>query len=341
MTRGRRDSPWLALRRCLAMVRRLQRGPATRPELVEVVSAEVNGAYGAAEGKALSRRFQSDRERLSQILGIEIKADRRSREYTLRELAMPLLDMPDEDLRTLAFLEQTFEAHSPHHHQIQELVGRLKAYLPEERRLALEQIRTDVILQLGQQDDDRLDPEVEDRLRQALARRLQVEFDYRSPGNESGQPRRHVVDIFEPPQFEPSLGHYYLRGWCHYNVGPEGEFAVAAYQAYRLGRIQNVHFTSRRLPPSPPKPHRHEVRYWLSPVIARGGVTRRRWIEIQQTETQPDGSVIVQGVTDDPFFAVQELMHYRHHCRLLGGPELRQKMEETIRKMADLYQISK
>ncbi|MCB0153412.1 MAG: hypothetical protein KDF65_01355, partial [Anaerolineae bacterium] len=158
MTRGRRDSPWLALRRCLAMVRRLQRGPATRPELVEVVSAEVNGAYGAAEGKALSRRFQSDRERLSQILGIEIKADRRSREYTLRELAMPLLDMPDEDLRTLAFLEQTFEAHSPHHHQIQELVGRLKAYLPEERRLALEQIRTDVILQLGQQDDDRLDP---------------------------------------------------------------------------------------------------------------------------------------------------------------------------------------
>jgi len=38
MPRGKRESHWLVIRRCLAIVRRVQRGPACWEELVEAVA---------------------------------------------------------------------------------------------------------------------------------------------------------------------------------------------------------------------------------------------------------------------------------------------------------------
>ena len=80
----------------------------------------------------------------------------------------------------------------------------------------------------------------------------------------------------------------------------------------------------------------YAVRYWLAQDIARYGVSQRRWIKIERVEQQDDGAVIY-GTTPHPFFAVQELMHYRYKCRVLGGPEIVAKMKDAAQKMADLY----
>lgn len=233
-------------------------------------------------------------------------------EYTLVDTALPLLDLPDQDLATLAWLEQTFHPTSPQHEAVGSLLERLRFYLAPERRRVIEQQRTALIVELGPLDEDQISPEVEASLMEALTWRRRVELAYVSAEGESDDPRRHVVDFYEPPRFEAALGHYYLLGWCHYRVGPEGRRDINAYRAYRLGRIRQVELLPNHLQPSPPLAKTYQVVYALTPTAARQGVTRRR---------------------------LQELLHYRYHCRVLGGPELLAEMQETIKKMAASYSL--
>ena len=51
MPPGKREGQWQVVRRCLAIVRRVQRGPAQRPDLLGAVLAHEGAeAYGSAEG---------------------------------------------------------------------------------------------------------------------------------------------------------------------------------------------------------------------------------------------------------------------------------------------------
>ncbi len=338
--RSKRESEWLVIRRCLSIIRRVQRSPATRDDLIAAALAEEPEAYGGATGRQLYKNFHDDLARIRNNLLIEVRADPRTKQYSIQDMDQPLLALPDTDLKTIAWLEQTFGPGTPQNPEIKAFLDRIRFFLAPDQRLVIEQQRTDLVLKLGQQDDDLLDPTVEDTLQLALARRRRVEFDYYSPQFEAGQGRRQVVDVFEPPRFEPMLGHYYLYGWCHYSVGPEGRFEAGYYIPYRLGRIKQIHLLPTRLPPTPPRPKRFAVKYWLAAQVARYGVTRRRWInfDADQIERQPDGSVIVTGTTDNLFFAELELMHYRHNCKVLGGVELLTAMQKTIKKMAKLYQ---
>lgn len=336
MAHGKRESEWLVIRRCLAIIRRLQQGPANWRALVEAVLAEDEEAYGYTAGQALYKRLRNDLDRLRNNLYIDIRADRRSGEYTIHTLDTPLLNLPNEDLMTIAWLEQTFNPNSPKYREVRAFLQRLQLYLPAARRAQIEQQRTLLMMDLGQRDEDRIDPQVEMGLVQALTRRQRVEFDYYSPQHEDEQPRRHVVDIFEPAYFDTERGHYYVYGWCHYAVTPTGQDTVEDYITYRLGRIHNLKLLPNKLPASPPIPRQYPVKYWLAPEVARYGVTQRRWITIEQVETQADG-VIIAGVTPHPFFAVQELMHYRHNCQVLGGAEMLNRMRNTVQEMARLY----
>ena len=72
-------------------------------------------------------------------------------EYFFRDVELPLLDLPDEDLTTLAWLEQTFQPNSPQHNAVTGLLERLRLYLSPERRGQIERQRAALILQLGQQ----------------------------------------------------------------------------------------------------------------------------------------------------------------------------------------------
>lgn len=341
MTQGKRDSEWHVLCRCLALIRAVQHTPADWRAIVKVIEADIPEAYGEATGQQLYKRFRDDIDRIRDRLAIVIKADRRSGEYTIRELETPLLDLPEDNLKAMAWLEQVFTPATPNYQAVQSLLRTLKFYLSTERRRQIEQARVAFVLDLGQRDEDRIDPEVETKLSEALVRRRRVEFDYYSPANADGQARRHVVDIYEPPYFDTERGHHYVYGWCHYAVTPDGKETVEDYITYRLGRIRNLTLLPNKLGPAPPPPRRYSVQFWLSERIARGGVTQRRWTTIDRVEPHPGdglGGVMVYGTTPHPFFAVQELMHYRHHCRVVGGSEMVNRMRNAVKKMAELYQ---
>lgn len=338
MARGASESPWLVVRRCLAILRRLQQSPADWHTLIEaVLLAEGHDAYGQAEGTALKKRFHRDLEHLRHSLHITIELDRRTGEYSITGLERPLLNLPDADLEIIAWLEQTFSAATPHATEVRDLLARLQFYLDSDRRHYVAQHRTALVLDLGQRDEDYLRPDVELKLRQALIERRRVEFDYLSPKYADEQCRRHVVDIFEPYYFDPVGGHYYVYGWCRYSVGPQGHKTVDAYRHFRLGRIQAVRLLPHKLPPSPPDVKQIPIVYHLSAKVARYGVTQRRWIAINHIDPQPDGSAIIHGKTTNTFWSIQELMHYGAQCEVLGGPEMRRAMRDIVRDMAARY----
>lgn len=336
--RGLRESQWLVMRRCLAIIRRAQRGPATRDELIQAMLEEERPkVYGEPDDeKALRRRLEKDLGRIRNNLMVDLRFDRQVGGYVIKDTWMPLLDLPDEDLATIAWLEQTFDYDSPQHDEVHALLGRLRFYLAPERQAKIERCRTALVVDLGPRDEDRILPAVWEELTRAQTQRQRVEFYYLSPQYEDGVPRRHVVAPYEL-HFDTRRGHYYLRGWCHYVVGPQGRQEIGGRRDYRLGRITDLQVLPDKLPPFPPSARRYSVVYELTPQVARLGVTRHREIEIEATEQRDDGSVLVRGTTDSIFWAIQTLMHYRYNCRVLGGPEMLREMRATVRKMAEMY----
>jgi predicted DNA-binding transcriptional regulator YafY len=337
MSPGKRQSEWLVMRRCLAIIRRAQRGLASRDELVQAVLAQEGpDAYGEARGQALRRRLENDLQRIRRNLIVDLDFCRGEGGYVISDTWLPLLDLPDEDLATIAWLEQTFDHDSPQHDEVHALLGRLRFYLDPERRAVVERCRTALVVDLGQRDEDEIPQAVWDGLTKALVERRRVEFSYRSPQQEDRVPRRHVVDPYER-YFDTVRGHYYLQGWCHYTDGPVGRYEQGRYFYYRLGRIGDLRLLPNKLSPLPPSAPRYAVEYELAPKIARLGVTRHRGIEIEEIERREDGSAVVRGETDNVFWAVRTLLHYGPNCRVLGGPEMSWEMRRVVEEMAEIY----
>lgn len=337
MHRGRRESHWLVMRRCLATIRRAQRGAATKEQLRQAVLAEEGAdAYGGGEEGAQRRRLEQDLERIRRELSVKLYYDRDQGGYILRDTWLPLLDLPDDDLATIAWLEETFGPDSPQHDEVHALLGRLRLYLAPERRAEIERRRSAPAVDLARRDDDRIAPAVWEALTRAFVERRRVELIYRSPQQEDAIPRRHVVDPWER-YFDTARGHYYLYGYCHYTQGPRGRREQERYFHYRLGRIDAVQLLPTKLPPAPPPRARYAVEYELAPQVARLGISRHREIEIQEVERHPDGSATVRGTTDNLFYAVQALLHYGDTCRVLGGPEVLARMRRVVQRMAASY----
>jgi len=72
------------VRRCLAIVRRVQRGPASWQDLVDAVHAlEGVDAYGGSSGSALRQRLENDLRRIREHLLIEVYYDRQVEGYVI------------------------------------------------------------------------------------------------------------------------------------------------------------------------------------------------------------------------------------------------------------------
>ena len=170
MSRGRRESQWGVMCRCLAIIHRAQRGPASREELIQaVLLQEGPTAYGeGVEDEARQTRFENDLGRIRDKLGVDLYFDRRADGYVIKDTWRPLLDLPDEDLATIAWLEQTFDHDSPQHDEVHALLGRLRFYLAPERRGKIERCRAALVMDLGQRDEDKILPAVWDGLTRAL-----------------------------------------------------------------------------------------------------------------------------------------------------------------------------
>jgi predicted DNA-binding transcriptional regulator YafY len=326
----------------LAIIRCVQRGPATREDLLEAMrSVEEPDRYGQLQEEdrdALDLRLDKDLRRIRENLMVDIYYDRQARGYVIKDTWLPLLDLPDEDLDTIAWLEQTFDLESPKHDEIHGLLRRLRLYLDPSRVALIEEARTALDMDLRRRDEDEIRPDVLQGLRKAYRTGRQVELLYLSPGYEDGQPRRHIVEPYEPYTFDTTRKHYYLRAYCRRVETPEGTDYLDAYRTYRVGRIQQVTVLPQKFSPMVPSASRYEVVYELTPRVARLGVTRQPRIEVRRIERQDDGSAVVYGETESVFWAVQSLLHYGANCKVLGGPRVRREMERVVIEMAALYE---
>lgn len=338
-----RDSEWMTLRRCLALVQRLLRGPATKIELVAAVRDNVGAdAYLVSPETRRISAFEKDmRERLPHYLGAEAFFDRRTGVYELKGFSgLPGFDLPDEALTALAFLEDTFQVHTPHHDRVMALRNHLHACLPEARRRELERQRVALRVDLRRLDAGVIAPIVEERVERAITSRRLLRFSYRSPLYEDGLPRRHTVEPYELT-FDTQRRHQYLYAFCRQTDGPEGSRDARQYIHYRLDRIlaDGIEVLESKLAPSGPRGKRYQLVYRLAPAVARLGEVTQHFEEMQVT-LGADGSAEVRAETGNLFFAVRTLLHYGQNCQVLGGPEALREMRAIVQEMARLYEIS-
>ena len=340
-TTGKRESTWHVVRRCLAMLRRVQRGPARKWELMAAVrTAEGEDAYGYASGKALDKKYEADLRRIRRNLEVDIRYDAGAGGYIIRSLERPLLDLPDAELQTLAFLAETFKPETPHAPEVRRLIDTLLPWLALERRRVVVRARRSLDVDLRRRDSDAIAPDVMAAVQEAYDARQQLQFDYLAASREDGIPRQHTVEPWDY-YFDTERGHYYLRGFCLFSDGPDGPQQPNRYFRYRLGRIQpgSAKVLPRKLPPTPRKARPYDAIYELAPEITRFGASRQRALIAEpELTTMNGGWVRVEGRTDDIFRLSRDLLYYGPNCRVLGGRELLREMRELVAGLAEIYQ---
>ena len=336
-----REGTTTVFRRCLVLLHRLQAGPAGKQELIEAVLSQMDQeAYGGdVSARALNKRFEADKKRLFDLFGVTLRYRRGDNVYEIQEVWEPLLNLPDESLTAMAFLQSTFSPAAPQSEQVQDFLSLLQTYLPPDRQRSLEQQRTALAVEWGQRDSDLIPPQIEETLNRALLEHRLIVFDYHSPAQADRKPRRHTVEPWRR-YFDSVRGHYYLRGFCRAVAGPSGVWQARRYFAYRLGRISNLEVLPQRLPPFPPPARTDRFSYRLGAEIARlGDVTQHPGITILQTETQPDEGILIHAETDDVWRATRSLLHYGANCQVLPGSRVYHELRETLKKMAESYDL--
>ena len=119
--RGAAESSWYVARRCLAIINRLQQGAASKQELLTIIYRIENTSTPDAR---LAKRFENDKSRLWDKLGVRIRYDKVLQGYVIAEWGRPLLNLPDADIQTLSLISDTFQPESPHALEVHQLIDR-------------------------------------------------------------------------------------------------------------------------------------------------------------------------------------------------------------------------
>ncbi|NJN65730.1 MAG: WYL domain-containing protein [Chloroflexaceae bacterium] len=331
---GTRRSSWLTFRRRLLLVRLLLRGAATKEALIAAVRAELGDeGYPAAAESALKH----DLDALKAEYGCVFSFQRRSGCYTLEHLGdLALLDLPDECMEALAFLDASFPqgADLPGHFGVRNLLERLLLLLPASRRREHRKRRRAMSFQIATSIPGQVDPKVLAKVKRAVELRQELEFDYLSSFDEHG-PRRHRVAPYGI-YFRPE-GHGYLDATL-LDVIPGGNEPRHAAISYRLSRMVSgsVVILPNVLPPERQQPPSYALRYRLVPVVAR-----RRDVATYFPETRityhDDGSATVTATATNLWQARQILLRYGTGCQVLEPPELVELFRATARGLNEIY----
>ncbi|MCB0026021.1 MAG: WYL domain-containing protein [Caldilinea sp.] len=325
------------MQRSLSILRRLQIGPATRAILIEHVRVD-NGAdaYDEEERRA-EKRFAKDIDRL-RTWGIEIAIDT-GYEYRLVSYgAFSPVYLNDAELGAVALLMETFAPGVPESEAVQQLLRRVLDWAPAKQRSEVTHKRQRLRIDLRRKDDDFVPQAVQEAVAKAHDTRRRLRFFYLSPGQADGIPREHTVEPWYL-HYDTIGRHVYLDAYRLSVTGPHGTWPEGRWQRYRLGRIQadGITVLPDKLPPTPPKRATYAVEYLLAPEIARRGEVSLHFDRMEIGTADETGWVRVTGTTDNPFTAVQLFLGYGARCRVLGGPEIRQAMEENVAALAEFY----
>lgn len=334
-SRGSRDSSWLVVRRGLAIVRWLLRGPATKRGLLWAVRAAVGpDAYSEAE-RAAEYAFKHDCAALKRNLGVEVVYDRRAGRYELAALGGPWLDLPDDDLAAIALLHRAFAEAGVEGERIQRFLQHIADLLPEERLPALRP--SELALDLREVDERPVPARILAEVRRAVRERRRLGFSYRSTQDDTV--RYHEV---EPHEVTLRRGHYYLRGY-HLTSRTPGEqgAAVGRVAVFRLQGIvddEMLQVLPQRLAPGEPPQKAYELRYRLARPAVRHGVSRH--FPDMAVTLLPSGEVEVAARVTNVWEAVRTLLGYGENCVVLGGEEALGLMRERVAAMAANYNLS-
>jgi len=327
---GDKRSSWETFRRRLLLVRRLLRGPAPAETLIAAVRQAAPDAaeiYPADARAALRHDLAALRNEFQCRIRSHPKAG-----YSLEHPGnLTLLDLPDEELEALVFLEALIADSSlPNAAQIGALLARVTTLLPDERQQALGRLREHPRVAAP---DITYDPPatILATLKRVLGRQ-QITFDYRSTYATDDTVIQHRVAPYDLIYRD---GHTYLEAYCHACAIEE---LVGTYVTYRLNRMVDGSLTvlAQTLPPSAPARPTYTLRYLLAPVVAR----RRDislWFDACAVTFQVDGSALVTAQTSDLWQARQVVLRYREHCRVLEPPQLVTMVRESIDRMAQRY----
>jgi predicted DNA-binding transcriptional regulator YafY len=333
-TGGTKRSSRLTFRRRLLLVRLLLRSPMAAADLIAAVQHELGDeGYPEAAESALKHDFDA----LKSEYGCQIRYRRSARQYELEGLGdLALLDLPDSCMEALAFLEASFPAGAalPEHASVRDLLERVIALLPTDRRDIKRGKRGAIQLQLLDSPSERIDTATLSTIRRAVTRRQELEFEYRST-YDADTPRRHRVApylVFFRPE-----GHGYLDATV-LAVMPAGSEGFHAAIHYRLDRIVpgTAQVLPQMLPPQRIAPPTYTLRYRLAPVVAR-----RRDVATYFPNTQldfhDDGSATVTATVTNLWQTRQILLRYGTACEVLEPTELIELFKKTAQGLAAIY----
>ncbi len=333
-----RGSEWLSLRRCLAIVRRLQMGAAKPSELTAFVSKTIGERAYPVSASAREKAFKRDRENMRKRLGVEFSYSASQGEYMLVD-AGPLLKLhlSDTSLRAIYLLSQSFDGHVGEHSNIQALLNEIFAYLSTETKTQLEVPEMPMGLDLLQDIDPNHIPKRVWKMVQKSARgHRKLTFNYISPTYNDLQKRLHQV---VPIRIQYQSGHWYLRAYRLLRRDVNGEEdRQEVHLKYRLSYIQDDAklSVSTTVMPTPPEAPKYLVHYRLLPPLSRG-IISEHFYDVR-TETMSDGSVEIKGYCDDAWEAGRLLLAYGEYCIVLGGDEVKAWMDKTVASLIKNYQ---
>lgn len=327
-----RNSQWRVIERCMQLLLQLLRAPAHTDQLLDLVRQHSESDEDISDS-ALRKRFENDRQRLREWFGCDLAFDHRSGIYELKSVDFPLLDLPDDAARGLAFLQATFIQNTPMQAEIKSLSDQIMMVIPEARRREVARERT-IQLDLATKDQDEIDPRVREAVERATYEHRLLEFWYHSPQQDDQKPRRHKV---EPMRFfyDTIWKHYYLEAYCLETFSEAfGVVVKPDVRRYRLGRMREVKLLPQKFAPGRSLP-RYEIVYELAPHIAREGVT----LHFPDSVVTPfdDGSVEIRAISNNLFFDVRTLLHYGAGCKVTGGGEAVAEMKRLVQKLSRQY----
>lgn len=332
----RRGSTRMVIDRCLTLLLRLMQSETTTQEMLEIVKQKVIADDENLSYSALKRRLEEDRDRLKEWFGCVWDYDRRTDTYTLTAIERPLLDLTPEALRGLAFLQSTFSGDTvPMGQEVRALMNSLQMVLPKVRLKELNRERRFLDIKLQTRDSDTISDEVQDILQQACSEHRQLEFDYYSPQQTDGQPRRHRVEPLRY-YYDTVRTHYYLEAYWIESFGPKGPHPHEMMLSFRVGRIRNPRILPTHFRPGGRPVRKHELIYELAPEVARLGVTKH--FPDSVIKPYEDGSATVHAQSSNLFIDLRTLLYYGPNCRVIGGKEAVNQMKEIVGQMYQRYQ---
>ena len=317
-----------ANRRRLALLVLLHRRPHGYDELIAALDKDGLFSYDhASEAAVIARQqyyqFRNDIQALHR-LSCDIRCDRRSRCYIWHNSPFGLA-LTQEQLTTFALLLNTFnDTMMIHADEIKALLSYFVEQLPPEQQKQLARHRYPFSIDLHETTDyHNADAHNIQRIELAIERSQQLKFAYRSLSE--GKEHVHIVEP-QPLVFE--RGHVYLNGWS-----PEYGKTLRFRLDYILPGSAEVLPT--RIAKSRPSPVSYVLRYQLSPVIARNGVSQH--FADQHVDLHADGSATVTARITDLFDARRILLSYGENCTVLEPPRLVKQMRTVAADFSKKY----